>query len=386
MHRLMRRPAPSSPAPSSPVLGPPVLRRLALGLALPLALGAPVLLAGPAQAATTPTVDVGGSQQFAVYGQEIRVDAHVFSGEVDNNVSAGSIQFSVAGVEIGAPVHLDPSGHAVSVPLFDEDGGPLHRTIASDFYLVTADFLPDNPADYDATSSSFDQHINEAATTIAVLAGPTSIVADVTGQFPGGVQQGSRTATGPVDFTLNGAPIGTADLVNGKATLNVVLPNGAPRTVTATYAGDGDDNYLGSQQTLTRTDPTITALVLSRLPKSSSGWYHTSVNVWFKCDPAGSELIVDCPKNVRLRANGKNQSLTRMILAKDGGSAAVTVTGVNIDRVPPVITIVGDRCTASDKLSGLKGRCHLHLGPSGHYRAVAVDNAGNRAVQRGVLD
>ena len=51
-----------------------------------------------------------------------------------------------------------------------------------------------------------------------------------------------------------------------------------------------------------------------------------------------------------------------------------------------MITVDGRSCTATDKLSGVKGTCHLHVAKDGSHRAVAIDKAGNRAVERGVLD
>ena len=56
-----------------------LMRRVALGLTLPLVVGAPVLLlAGPAHAVGTPTdVTLTSPANPSVYGQEVRVTAHV---------------------------------------------------------------------------------------------------------------------------------------------------------------------------------------------------------------------------------------------------------------------------------------------------------------------
>ena len=366
-----------------------------MGLALPLIVGAPVvLLAQPSQAVgqnSVTSVVTSSATGRSVYGEEVRAIASV-TDEGSHAVTAGTVQFYVRRAftadpltPVGGPVALDGTGHATSPPLAMA-GLPLEVSMGGGAWEVSAFFTPAGGSDFLASNGSTLQRVDEAATTSAILAGPTTIVADVTGKFPGGRQEGSLAPTGAVAFTLDGAPIGSANLVNGQATLDVTLPNGRPHTVTVTYAGDTDDHYLGSQQTRTRSDPTITAQVLSRLPKSSSGWYRTSVSIWFTCDPAGSELVVECPDTARLRKSGKDQSLSRTILAKDGGSAAVTVGGIDIDRDAPVLRVVGATCTATDRLSGVKGRCHLYVGPRGHYRAVARDKAGNRAVEHGVLD
>ncbi len=154
--------------------------------------------------------------------------------------------------------------------------------------------------------------------------------------------------------------------------------------MTATYTGDG--RYTGTSEALVRKDPILGARVLSTFPKSKSGWYHTPVDIWFICKPQGSELVEDCPVDTSLNQSGKNQSVTRTIRAVDGGSATLTISGIDIDRDKPVIKVSGRSCTATDKLSGVKGKCRMEIAKNGHYTAVAKDKAGNRAVKRGILD
>ena len=130
-----------------------LMRRVALGLMAPLVVGAPVVvLADAAHAAVTPSVTFTSPSNPSKYGEEVRLTAHVWAGEEANVVSAGSIQFRVDSVEIGAPVHLDASGNATSLPIFDE-GGALDVTIGSDFYLATAEFIPDDPMEYVGTNA-----------------------------------------------------------------------------------------------------------------------------------------------------------------------------------------------------------------------------------------
>jgi hypothetical protein len=134
-----------------------------------------------------------------------------------------------------------------------------------------------------------------------------------------------------------------------------------------------------------RRDPRLEARVISLFPRSKAGWYRTPVEIWYRCTLMGSELTADCPNDAILKDNGKHQSVTRTITAVDGGSATVTVSGINIDRVRPEITITGRTCTATDDLSGVRGHCHLRLGANGFFIAVAHDKAGNRAVKKGFL-
>jgi hypothetical protein len=362
-----------------------LLRRVAMGLTLPLVVGAPVVfMADVAHAAVTPSVTFTSPSNPSKYGEVVHLSAHVWVGEVDNVVTAGSIQFRVDSVEIGGPVHLNAAGNAVSPPLFDE-GGVLDVTIGSDFYSATAEFIPDDPMVYDGTNASpIQQRVDPAGSSLAILPTPNTLVADLSGAYPGGVQEGSAPPSGTVHFFIGGQDLpADIDPNTGRATLNHALPPG-PQTVTATYGGDS--RYTGTSEGLVRNDPTLQARVLSKFPKSKTGWYHTVVRVWFICRPAGSELVEGCPKDALLRDSGADQALTRSVHAVDGGSATVTVGDLDIDLDPPVIKVEGRTCTATDKLSGVKGSCHMRIGPRGHYRAIANDKAGNRAVEHGALD
>jgi hypothetical protein len=364
-----------------------LMRRVALGLALPLVVGAPVvLLAGPAFAEGMTETTVTLPAASAVYGQEVHATATV-TAYLSTPVSDGTVQFYVKpdGVSeqrwpVGGGVPLTASGTATSPALTMSDGTPLD--VGATLYEVSADY---QPGTYDPSSgfSANDLLITKAASSAAVLPTATTLVADVTGAFPGGVQANSIKPSGAVEFKVNGVVVGSNDLVDGRATLNYVLPAG-PQTVTATYAGDS--RYTGTSEQLVRNDPTLQARLLSMFPKSKSGWYHTPVDIWFICKPAGSELVEECPTDLSLKQSGKDQSVTRTIRAADGGSATLTISGIDIDRDKPVIKVNGRSCTATDKLSGVKGKCHMKIADNGSYRAIANDKAGNRAVKRGILE
>jgi hypothetical protein len=362
------------------------MRRVATGLALPLAVGAPVLLvAAPAHADAPTHVTLTSPSNPSKYGEEVRVTAHVWGSEEADPVSAGAVQFEVDAVEIGDPVPVDSNGNATSAPIFDE-GGVLEVTMGSDFYLVTAEFIPTNPMEYAASNDSLQQRVDQSGSTMAILPTASTIVVDLSGLLPGGVQAGSARPSGSVDVVAGGQNFNDVpvDPNTGTATLNHTLPPGQAQSVSATYAGDS--RYTGSSASRTRHDPVLEARVLSIFPRSKSGWYRSAVDIWFRCHPMGAELVGDCPDDVTLKKSGKNQSVTRTIVAVDGGSATVTVGDIDIDRKKPVITITGRTCDATDQLSGLKGSCRMKIGPDGHFTAVARDKAGNRAVKRGVLD
>jgi Big-like domain-containing protein len=357
-----------------------LMRRVAAGLALPLAVGAPVvLLASPAHADSATTLVSSDAQ--SVYGQEVTVTATVTSEGI--LVPRGTVLFEVDSQPLGSPVPV-VNGRATSPVLTGPGGEP----VAVGAHNVTADFVPD-PADgsayFPTTQGVVAQMVDKAGSTLAVLPGPTGIVADLTGALPGGVQAGSVKPSGTVTFTVGGAVVGTAPVAaNGRATLAYVVPPGAARTVAASYPGD--ERYTGSADAVVRLDPEITARVLGKFPKSRSGWYRTPVDVVFSCRPHGSELAEDCPLELTLRKSGANQSVTRTVHAVDGGAATVVVTGIDIDRDKPEVSIVNGRCRASDDLSGVKS-CTLRTAADGRVLiAIATDKAGNRAVARVVQD
>jgi hypothetical protein len=354
-----------------------LMRCVAAGLALPLAVGVPVVvLAGPAYADTTEATVIT-SDAVSAYGQEVTATATVMSGS--NLVPRGTVTFLVDGAEPGVSVPL-VDGHATSPVLTGPGGLPLEVTEHS----VTAQFTPhpDDGSAYFPDDGSTPQTVEKAGSTLAVLPGPSGIVADLSGQLPGGVQSGSLKPSGTVTFTVDGVAVGTAPVAaNGRATLGYVVPPGAAHLVTASYPGDS--RYTGSADVTPRIDPGLAALVLGKLPKSKSGWYHTPVTVLFICRSRGAELAEDCPLEVVLKKSGKGQSVSRTIHAIDGGAATVLVDRINIDRDDPEVSIVNGKCKATDELSGIKS-CTLRTTSDGkHVVAIATDKAGNRAIAHG---
>ena len=221
---------------------------------------------------------------------------------------------------------------------------------------------------------------------MAILPSATTLVADLSGAFPGGVQAGSARPSGTVHFFVGGQDLPAAGRPQHRPRHH--QPRAGPgqaQTVTASYSGDG--RYTGTSEQLVRKDPILQARGCCRCSRSRSRVGTTRpVDIWFICKPQGSELVEECPTDLSLKQSGKDQSVTRTIRAVDGGSATLTISGIDIDRDKPVIKVNGRSCTATDKLSGVKGKCHMKIAQDGSYRAIANDKAGNRAVKRGILD
>jgi hypothetical protein len=207
-----------------------------------------------------------------------------------------------------------------------------------------------------------------------------------------------------VSFTLDGTAVGTQTLdANGIAVLSYTVAPGRSHQLTATYAGTSD--IAGSMGSVQRSDPTITAQITSKYPPTRYGWYRSPVTVTFTCTAHGASLAEPCPRPVTLTQNRAGQSVTTSVIATDAGSSSVTVGGINIDQVAPVVRVAGVRagsyyagnpipisCAGVDPLSGALG-CTVTTKrtPSADgwiitYTAQCLDRAGNVGVATGRYD
>lgn len=107
-------------------------------------------------------------------------------------------------------------------------------------------------------------------------------------------------------------------------------------------------------------------------------------------------MTAACPAPVTLSDSAAGASVTRTIIATDGGAATATVS-VGIDRVRPTVRVTKVRagathfahgpvagCRATDRHSGI-ATCKVTRRTKGNrvvYRAVATDRAGNTSSTR----
>lgn len=145
-----------------------------------------------------------------------------------------------------------------------------------------------------------------------------------------------------------------------------------------------------------RTPPEISAVI--EPGPNKEGWNNTEVTVSFICKDNESG-IRECPVPVKLMSEGRGQTITARAVDKVGNER-ILKTVVNIDRIPPVITIKGieDKrsyllCeepdadfSATDELSGLKMARSIKTEDKrvGEflYTVIASDRAGNRIEER----
>ncbi|GAB4012555.1 beta strand repeat-containing protein [Nocardioides ultimimeridianus] len=321
------------------------------------------------------SVSVALGDTGTVVGQSTSATATVADG------LAGTVQFSVDGNAVGAPVTVT-AGQATI---------PAIGTFAPGAHQVGATFTPSDPTSY-GSSSAVPQTltVDQAATTSTLTLHADSLTVTVAPVAPG-----AGTPSGTVTFSVDGSPVGTAVLASGVGTLSYALPTGKADQVSVEYAGDAD--FLASSASTTRHDPTITATLSSAHPRTRSGWYRSPVTVHFTCATNGAGLTAPCPGAVTLSRNAAAQSVARTIRAVDGGVATVAVSGIDIDRVRPTVAITGidarapyfasapvGHCDARDTLSGVAS-CSLtqqRRGTTEVYTATARDRAGNVATTR----
>lgn len=177
-----------------------------------------------------------------------------------------------------------------------------------------------------------------------------------------------------------------------------VFGEGAGQSASGTCAdkaGNVSDPAVVLNINVDKTAPTISGAP-DRAP-NANGWYKADVTVSFTCNDALSGVAA-CTAPVTL-GEGAMQSVPGSVTDKAGNSASTTVSGINIDKTAPVVSLVGGpvngasyffgfvpaapTCAASDALSGLDGACSV----SGYgftvgshtVTASATDKAGNAA-------
>lgn len=154
--------------------------------------------------------------------------------------------------------------------------------------------------------------------------------------------------------------------------------------------------YTSPEVSIDWTAPSITGN--TDRAANSAGWYNDNVTVSFTANDALSGIASVTPDTVLYE--GENQSVTGTAMDKAGNSATTTVSGINIDKTKPTITIGGNSYsqdsnvdlgdvvigstigwTAFDGLSGLATSASESIAantPNSQTATItATDNAGN---------
>ena len=206
---------------------------------------------------------------------------------------------------------------------------------------------------------------------------------------------GWNNADVTISFTCDDALSGIA-ACSGPQT---VASEGANQPVTGSATDDAGNTATRTVSvSLDKTAPRIRDSRM--LAPNAAGWYRSDVTVVFLCDDALSG-VASCSAPQTLSSEGENQSVSGSATDRAGNTASSTVSGISLDKTPPLVAVTGVSdaavytlgavpaagCSTSDGLSGVATEASIAVS-GGNDRGVgdftascagAVDLAGNSA-------
>ncbi len=181
---------------------------------------------------TTTTVTVPAT---AVTGQQMTLSV-----AVSPVPTGGTVQFMVAGTDVGAPVPLDGSGLA-SIPYTFAASGSF---AVSAGYSGTTGFAGSTASAQTVTVTD-PAPVDVATSTLVGVPASATTGVETTLSVSVQAQSGSAVPTGSVQFRENGSSIGSpVVLVNGSASIDHVFTSVGTRQVSAVYTADA--GFVGS--------------------------------------------------------------------------------------------------------------------------------------------
>ena len=259
----------------------------------------------------------------------------------------------------------------------------VYRIRASDGSLTSV---------FSANSAAITVDRTAPTVTAAAVKGTAPAFADVT------VYTADTWTNQSVRVTYTCADTGGSSLTAGSG--NQVDSYTTDTNTSSAFSGTCVDN-AGHTATATsfgpvkidKTKPTISGSA-SPAP-NGAGWNNTNVLVSYSCSDALSG-VASCGPDETLSGDGANQSSTGTAVDHAGNSDNASVSGINIDKTKPVVSVTGvsdgatytlgsvpaPGCATTDALSGVKTEAVLNTsgGPVGSITATcggAEDKAGN---------
>ena len=325
------------------------------------------------------------------------VSDHAGNGAHDDDpVKIDTTAPTISGAATTAPNANDWYKDNVTVHYTCTDTGSGIDSCADDDTLTT------EGADQSTSGSATDGAGNSATATV------TGINIDKTAPMMSGAATTASNANGwyKDNVTVHYTCTDTGSGIDSCADNDTLTGEGVNQS-TSGSATDRAGNTASTTVTginIDKTAPTITA---SRDPEANAnGWNNSDVTVSFSCSDALSGLAAPCPGDMVVSAEGAGQSRSGTATDKAGNSATATVTGINIDKTAPTVSLVGGplegasyyfgsvpvspTCSASDALSGLYGSCLISgysINVSEHTVTASVDDkAGNQGVDMHTYD
>src|SRR5262249_27831900 len=257
----------------------------------------------------------------------------------------------------------DPGVGAYAVAVTGTGTGPY--TITLETLNIHKDVLDSQTVTGLATpgsSTSIGLHMSDTgAIVVAGASPPTTTATPAPAPNPNGwnntnvtvtltaVDNSGGTGVKQIQFALAGASSGT-QTVPGRSDA-VAITNEGVTTLTY-FATDNAGNQEAPKTLTVQIDQTKPVITGSRAPAPNAmGWNNTNVTVSFSCADTGSVqsgLATNTVAGQTLSAEGAGQSVTNTGSCVDkAGNVAdlVTISGINIDKTPPVITVSANPTT-----------------------------------------
>ena len=293
----------------------------------------------------------------------------------------------------GANVQLDGSAS------YDPNGDALNYSWTGDFGNATGArpivFLPLACHEITLVVGGGGE-LSDPATTNICIVDTTPPIIDAL-RTPIANANGWNNRTVIVSFRCSDMVSGVSFVSNPET--NPILLTREEKAQTATgYCIDGSGNISSKTVGGINIDKAAPAINASRTPgPNSAGWNNATVTVHFGCSDRLSG-VASCTPDIALTNEGRDQSATGVATDLAGNGANVTVSGINIDETPPVITAAQDGTVfilhqtayadahCSDALSGLDACVvpteTLDTSTVGQhsYMVTSTDKAGNSAV------
>ena len=249
---------------------------------------------------TDGTLTIEADPNAPVTGEPVELTATLQTNEVPPTAPTGAVEFFVNDTAVGT-ADLDGNGVATL----------SSSALAAGENTVSASYLGDtNVAEINSEDLTILVSPAETETTVAATPNPTALGEETNFEVTvAAIAPGSGSPSGTVTIFADGQPVGSADLVDGSASVSAILDNAGLAEITASY--DGDSGYLAS------TSAPVEHLVAAP----------TSIDLSISPDPAVSNLPVDITAFVV--DDSDTPATGEVTFSIDGEEAGVVPVGVD---------------------------------------------------------
>lgn len=336
---------------------------------------------------------VAGGNDTITAGGSTTIMYRITANNGDDQRGCNAEDTTPASVRINTPTGVTANPQTLSFTSCDTEKSVLFSATQAGAYNITVSVTDYGVGDYNTEPAKFTLHVNPAPppSNTAPQVSVTGVTNGASYEI-GSVPTASCVVTdaedvnpsSTVSLTQVSGPLSTYGLGSQTASCSYTDAGGLTATASATYS------------IVDTTNPIIT--FKGRTPANSNDWNNSDVTVTWDCTDSGSGVVASTVSNT-VSTEGANQSATGTCTDNAGNSASDTVSGINIDKTAPTVSLVGGpanggtyyysyvpaapTCSASDVLSGLDGACSV----SGYSNAIgthtvtasATDLAGNSA-------